>query len=111
MGKKVIKEVGGIKQHYIDETADLNATAIQVLCTKIITNCQRCTSIQEALIHEKVYDAFVQELLPLARNVVMDNPFYERVWEADNVPDQFGFSPSVSAKTEIASRKSIRRRT
>lgn len=101
MGKKVIKEVGGINQHYIDENADLRAAAIQVLYAKTITNGQRCTSVQEALIHEKVYDAFVQELLTLARNVVIGDPLSEEVWQADNAPDHFGLGPLVSAKQKL----------
>lgn len=98
LGKKVIKEVGGINQHYIDENVDLRAAAIQVLYAKTITNGQRCTSIQEALVNERVYDAFVQELLALTRNVVMGDPLSEEVWQADNAPDHFGLGPLVSAK-------------
>ncbi|MFN3420893.1 MAG: aldehyde dehydrogenase family protein, partial [Armatimonadota bacterium] len=101
LGKKVIKEVGGINQHYIDKNADLRAAAIQVLYAKTITNGQRCTSVQEALVHEGVYDAFVQELLALVRNVVMGDPLSEEVWRADNAPDQFGLGPLVSAKQKL----------
>jgi aldehyde dehydrogenase (NAD+) len=98
LGKKVIKEVGGINQHYIDENADLRDAAIQVLYAKTITNGQRCTSVQEALVHERVYDDFVAEILRLAENVVMGDPLSEEVWQADNSPDRFGLGPIVSAK-------------
>lgn len=98
LGKKVIKEVGGINQHYIDSSADLRSAAIQVLYAKTITNGQRCTSVQEALVHERVYEPFLQELLSLAGNVVMGDPLSEEVWQADNSPDCFGLGPLVSPK-------------
>jgi acyl-CoA reductase-like NAD-dependent aldehyde dehydrogenase len=98
LGKKVIKEVGGINQHYIDAAADLRAAAIQVLYAKTITNGQRCTSVQEALVHERVYDEFKAVLLSLANNVVIGDPLSEVVWRADQAPEQFGLGPLVSAK-------------
>ncbi|MDW8029378.1 MAG: aldehyde dehydrogenase family protein [Armatimonadota bacterium] len=101
LGKKVIKEVGGINQHYIDEAADLSNAAIQVLYAKTITNGQRCTSVQEALVHERVYDAFVQELMTMAQNVVMGDPLSEEVWQANNAPDRFGLGPLVSIKQKL----------
>ncbi|MEJ7614753.1 MAG: aldehyde dehydrogenase family protein [Candidatus Fervidibacter sacchari] len=109
LGKKVIKEVGGINQHYIDENADLRNAAIQVLYAKTITNGQRCTSIQEALVHQKVYDDFVGEILELAENVVMGEPLSEEVWQADNAPDRFGLGPLVSSKQKTRAEDLLQR--
>jgi aldehyde dehydrogenase (NAD+) len=109
LGKKVIKEVGGINQHYIDAAADLRSAAIQVLYAKTITNGQRCTSVQEALVHERVYDEFKAILLSLANNVVMGDPLSETVWRADQAPDQFGLGPLVSAKQKIRAEELLER--
>jgi acyl-CoA reductase-like NAD-dependent aldehyde dehydrogenase len=109
LGKKVIKEVGGINQHYIDAAADLRSAAIQVLYAKTITNGQRCTSVQEALVHERVYDEFKAVLLSLAGNVVMGDPLSETVWRADQAPDQFGLGPLVSAKQKIRAEELLER--
>lgn len=98
LGKRVLKELGGLNQHYVDTTADLRAAAIQVLYAKTITNGQRCTSVQEVLVHEGVYDAFKAELLTLANSIVMDDPLSEEVWKADNAHDRFGLGPLVSEK-------------
>jgi len=109
LGKKVIKEVGGINQHYIDESANLRDAAIQVLYAKTITNGQRCTSVQEALVHERVYDAFVTELLRLAGNVLMGDPASDEVWQADNAPDRFRLGPLVSGRQKTRAEDLLQR--
>ncbi|GBC98606.1 Aldehyde dehydrogenase, thermostable [bacterium HR17] len=109
LGKRVIKEVGGINQHFVDATADARAAALQVLYAKTITNGQRCTSVQEVLVHERVYDTFVHELLALANNVVMGDPLSDEVWQADNAPDRFGLGPLVSAEQKARAEELLSR--
>ncbi len=98
LGKRVLKELGGINVHYWDATADPDNSLRQVLYAKTITNGQRCTSLQELLIDRAVYQDVVDRIVRRTDRIVMGDPLSEEVWEADNDPDRFGLGPLVSEK-------------
>ncbi|MCS7223922.1 MAG: aldehyde dehydrogenase family protein [Armatimonadetes bacterium] len=98
LGKRVLKELGGINLHYWDETADPENAARQVLYAKTITNGQRCTSLQELLIDQTIYEQVKERLIAGLERVVMGDPLSWEVWEADNDPNRFGLGPLVSQK-------------
>lgn len=70
LGKRVMKECGGINLFYVHRSANLPRAARSLVYGKTITSGQRCTSIQEVLCDAEVYDAFKAEVLKLVPEVV-----------------------------------------
>ncbi len=63
LGKRVMKEVGGINIFYVHKDADIARAAKNFVYGKTITAGQRCTSIQEVLCDESVYEAFLAAVI------------------------------------------------
>ena len=71
---KTILELGGNNGIIISEHADLDMSLIGAVFGAIGTAGQRCTSTRRLIIHEKVYDAFVQKLIKAYEQIKIGNP-------------------------------------
>ncbi len=67
---RTILECGGNNAVIIDESADLKIAVPGVVFGAVGTCGQRCTSTRRVLIHEKLYDQFVQALITAYNQVV-----------------------------------------
>jgi len=98
LGKRVMKEVGGINFFYVHRDADLDRAARNFIYGKTITAGQRCSSIQEVLADEEVFDDFLERSIALARRVVHGPGASRELAEADASRDRFSCPPLVSAE-------------
>jgi alpha-ketoglutaric semialdehyde dehydrogenase len=96
LGKRVMKEVGGINCFYVNNEADILRAAKNFVYGKTITAGQRCTSIQECLIDESVYDEFLEAAISEAQNIVQGDGAGDAVANADASPGFYGLPPLVS---------------
>ena len=67
--KRVVAEMGGKDFIIVDEDADLNAALTGVLVSAFGFQGQKCSACSRAIVHEKVYPAFVQKLAEKAREI------------------------------------------
>ena len=58
--KRVIAEMGGKDGIVVDEKTDLNAAAQATVASAFGFQGQKCSAASRAIVHEKVYDKFVQ---------------------------------------------------
>jgi len=96
LGKRVMKEVGGINIFYVHQDADIARAARNFVYGKTITGGQRCTSIQEVLCDESVYDAFVAASLEQTKGIVIGDGASAELAEADKTPGLYSVPPLVS---------------
>ena len=96
LGKCAMKECAGINLFYVHQSANIARAAKNFVYGKTITSGQRCTSIQEVLCDESVYDAFVKEVLTLVPNIVSGPGGSDAITAADAASDQFSLPPVVS---------------
>lgn len=100
LGKRVMKEVGGVNIFYVHAEADIARAARNFVYGKTITAGQRCTSIQEVCCDDAVYDAFVDAVLKEAESIVMGDGASDALAEADRAPGKFSLAPLVSAEQQ-----------
>ena len=100
LGKRVMKEVGGINIFYVHKDADIARAAKNFVYGKTITGGQRCTSIQEVLCDESVYDAFVAAALEETRGIVIGDGSSPELAEADRTPGRYSLPPLVSEEQQ-----------
>jgi acyl-CoA reductase-like NAD-dependent aldehyde dehydrogenase len=75
-GKAIILEMGGNGPMVILDDADLPAAADASLLSAFLCAGQSCTAGERFLVHEKVYDAFLEELNgAIARSIHLGDPF------------------------------------
>jgi acyl-CoA reductase-like NAD-dependent aldehyde dehydrogenase len=75
-GKAIILEMGGNGPMVILEDADLQAAADASLLSAFLCAGQSCTAGERFLVHEKVYDAFLDKLnAAVARGIQLGDPF------------------------------------
>lgn len=96
LGKKVIKEVGGINIFYVHRQADIERAARNFLYGKTITGGQRCSSVQEVLVDREVHDPFLDRVLALAPGVVQGPGGSDELTAADAATDRWSCPPLVS---------------
>jgi acyl-CoA reductase-like NAD-dependent aldehyde dehydrogenase len=94
-GKIMMKEVGGINITYVHQKANLNKAADQFLYGKTITGGQRCSSIQEVLIDEPVFNAFLEIVKGKSKGIVIDDGSSEKIRLADATSGQYSLPPLV----------------
>jgi len=100
LGKRVMKEVGGINLFYVHKDADIARAAKNFVYGKTITGGQRCTSIQEALCDESVYDAFVAAAIEETKGIVIGDGSSPELAEADATPGRYSLPPLVSEEQQ-----------
>lgn len=68
-------ELGGKDPLYVmDDVADIDKTAADVLEGVVYNNGQSCCAVERVYVHEKVYDAFVSSYLEACKKLVIGNP-------------------------------------
>ena len=100
LGKRVMKEVGGINVFYVHREADIARAAKNFVYGKTITGGQRCTSIQEVLCDGQVYDAFLAAVLEETKGIVTGDGCSEELAEADKTPGLYSLPPLVSEEQQ-----------
>ncbi len=71
---KTILELGGNNAIIITEHADLDMSLIGAVFGAVGTAGQRCTSTRRLIIHEKIYDQFVEKLVKAYKQIKIGNP-------------------------------------
>jgi aldehyde dehydrogenase (NAD+) len=98
MGKRVMKEVAGINIYYVNRHADMKRAVGNFLYGKTITSGQRCTSIQELLCDQEVYEDFLALAIEGAKGVVMGDGLSDELAHTDATPGMWSLPPMVSQK-------------
>lgn len=96
LGKRVMKEVAGINIFYVHKNADLDRAVRNFLYGKTITAGQRCSSVQEVLADEEVYDEFLKIAIARAANVVHGPGASDELTRADSSQSHFSCPPLAS---------------
>jgi aldehyde dehydrogenase (NAD+) len=96
LGKRVMKEVGGINCFYVHADADIDRAARNFVYGKTITAGQRCTSIQEVLIDEIIYDKFIEKSIQEAQNIIAGDGASDALAKADATSGFYSLPPLVS---------------
>lgn len=71
---KTILELGGNNAIIITEHADLDMSLIGAVFGAVGTAGQRCTSTRRLIIHEKIYDQFVEKLVKAYQQIKIGDP-------------------------------------
>ena len=100
LGKRVMKEVGGINLFYVHRDADIARAAKNFVYGKTITGGQRCTSIQEVLCDARVCEAFVAAVLEETKGIVIGDGSSSELAEADKSPGRYSLLPLVSEEQQ-----------
>lgn len=93
LGKRVMKEVGGINIFYVHRDADIARAARNFVYGKTITAGQRCTSIQEVVCDYEVYDKFLQAAIRESAGIRFGDGATPEIAEADATPGLFSLAP------------------
>jgi 1-pyrroline-5-carboxylate dehydrogenase len=72
--KRVIAEMGGKDAMIIDESADLDFAAGEIVKAAFGFSGQKCSACSRAIIHEKVYDEMVELIDVKTRQLTLGNP-------------------------------------
>ena len=100
LGKRVMKEVGGINIFYIHKDADIQRAAKNFVYGKTITGGQRCTSIQEVLCDESVYEQFVTAAIEETKGIRIGDGSSQEMADADKTPGLYSLPPLVSEEQQ-----------
>ena len=100
LGKRVMKEVGGINIFYVHKDADIQRAAKNFVYGKTITGGQRCTSIQEVLCDEGVYEAFVAAAIEEIKGIRIGDGSSQEMADADKTPGLYSLPPLVSEEQQ-----------
>ncbi|RME01037.1 MAG: aldehyde dehydrogenase family protein [Calditrichaeota bacterium] len=76
--KRVSLELGGKNAQIVMDDADLELALEGVLWGAFGTTGQRCTATSRLILHEKIYDAFVEMLVEHAKNLKLGNGLDEK---------------------------------
>lgn len=71
---RTILELGGNNAIIITETANLDMALRAVLFAAVGTAGQRCTTTRRLIVHESVYDLFIERLINAYKQVKIGNP-------------------------------------
>jgi aldehyde dehydrogenase (NAD+) len=74
-----IRELGGNNAVIVMDDADMELVMPGVLFGAVGTAGQRCTTIRRALVHEKIYDTFVERMTGAYRQIKIGNPLEKGV--------------------------------
>lgn len=98
----------------VDETADLQAAAEKITASKTFDNATSCSSENEVIVVDAVYDAFVAEMAKAGGALVQDEArIIAKLWpdghlnreviaqDADKMLDALGFAGEVPADTKF----------
>jgi len=77
---KVVLELGGNAAVIVDEDADLDDAVERVVSGAFYQSGQSCISVQRAIVHERVYDAFKQRLVEATAALRAGDPKQENTF-------------------------------
>uniref|UniRef100_A0A832I2Y4 L-glutamate gamma-semialdehyde dehydrogenase n=1 Tax=Eiseniibacteriota bacterium TaxID=2212470 RepID=A0A832I2Y4_UNCEI len=72
--KRVVAEMGGKDGIIVDDEADLDAAVEGVTLSAFGFQGQKCSACSRAIVHERLYDAFVERLRARVDRIVVDEP-------------------------------------
>ncbi|MDE3244164.1 MAG: proline dehydrogenase family protein [Nitrospirota bacterium] len=72
--KHVIAEMGGKNAIIVDDTADLDEAIAGVVASFTGYQGQKCSACSRAIVHEAVYDVFLQRLADAVRSLAIGDP-------------------------------------
>ncbi len=75
--KMVTLELGNNSATIVDEDANLELAVQRVVAGGYANSGQICISVQRVVVHEKVYDAFMELLIPAVRALKLGDPLDE----------------------------------
>ena len=107
LGKRVMKEVAGINFFYVHRDANLERAVNNFIYGKTITAGQRCSSIQEVLCDDIIYDEFLERSIAAAPRVVYGPGASDAVSAADRSPEAWSCTPLASAEQLARLRKLV----
>jgi aldehyde dehydrogenase (NAD+) len=76
---RTILELGGNNAIIVMEDANLELALKATLFGAVGTAGQRCTTTRRVLIHERIYDEFIQKLLSAYKTIRIGNPLDEKI--------------------------------
>lgn len=68
-------EMGGKNASIVHEDANLHKAAIDIITAAFATAGQRCSSTSRLLVHQNIFDKFIQSLSELIKKIPVGNPF------------------------------------
>ncbi len=74
-GKMVALEMGGNNPIVVINTPKMTDAAALIIQSAFTTAGQRCTAARRLIVLDSVYDALMSELLPMARKLLVGDPF------------------------------------
>jgi succinylglutamic semialdehyde dehydrogenase len=74
-GKIVALEMGGNNPIVVIETPKMNDAAALVIQSAFTTAGQRCTAARRLIVKDSIYDELMAELIPMARKLIVAEPF------------------------------------
>lgn len=77
---RTILELGGNNAIVVMEDASLDLALPAVVFASIGTSGQRCTSIRRLMIHESLYDTFIQRLVKVVQTVKIGDPLNTEIF-------------------------------
>lgn len=78
--KKVVLELGGNAACIVDEDADIEDAVTRVIFGAFYQSGQSCISVQRLLLHESLYDAFVERLVSQVAQLKLGDPREEETF-------------------------------
>ncbi|MBA2375580.1 MAG: L-glutamate gamma-semialdehyde dehydrogenase [Rubrobacter sp.] len=72
--KRVIVEMGGKDAMVIDESADLDSAAVDIVKSAYGYSGQKCSAASRAILHEKIYDEVLEKVVEGARLLKIGAP-------------------------------------
>jgi 1-pyrroline-5-carboxylate dehydrogenase len=72
--KRVIAEMGGKDAIIVDSEADLDLAARSIVYSAFGFSGQKCSACSRAIIHHEVYDAVVEKMIKLTKELKVGNP-------------------------------------
>ncbi|MFU7527949.1 succinylglutamate-semialdehyde dehydrogenase [Qipengyuania sp. ASV99] len=76
-GKLVALEMGGNNPIVVMDTPKMSDAAALVIQSAFTSAGQRCTAARRLIVLDSAYDALMAELLPMARKLIVGDPFAE----------------------------------
>ena len=105
--KKVVLELGGNAGVLIDETADVNHAIKRCLIGGFAYSGQVCIHAQRIMVHETVYDRFVEGFLNGVENLVKGDPLLETTDVAEMIDESNAQRVEAWIKEAVDQRASI----
>src|SRR5271154_6710244 len=72
--KRTVLEMGGKDAIIVDDEADLDAAVEGVALSAFGYQGQKCSACSRAIVAEKVYDKFLEKLVPRVKSITMGSP-------------------------------------